>query len=173
MTLITYDVNIHRLRLYFSDARVAAPLLKSATIHGEHGNIGNTFLYVFQHVTKYGYYPEVRNFTHLICYQASSKLPFLHVLKMCLLVGGLHKQMPIFLRKMNSLGSKNQLPMIQQNVELFHYALLFMSRRINDVFRKCAFLKTNLKTSRICFYSITLYYSCINYLTIEYQKNFK
>ena len=45
---------------YFSDARVAAPLVKSATIHGEHGNIGNTFLYVFQHVTKYGYYPEVR-----------------------------------------------------------------------------------------------------------------
>ena len=41
-------------------ARVAAPLVKSATIHGEHGNIGNTFLYVFQHVTKYGYYPEVR-----------------------------------------------------------------------------------------------------------------
>ena len=45
---------------YCSDARVAAPLVKSATIHGEHGNIGNTFLYVFQHVTKYGYYPEVR-----------------------------------------------------------------------------------------------------------------
>ena len=63
MILITNDVNIHRLRLFFSDARVAAPLLKSATIHGEHGNIGNTFLYVFQHVTKYGYYPEVRNFT--------------------------------------------------------------------------------------------------------------
>ena len=45
---------------FYSDARVAAPLVKSATIHGEHGNIGNTFLYVFQHVTKYGYYPEVR-----------------------------------------------------------------------------------------------------------------
>ena len=64
MILITTDVKIHRLRLFFSDARVAAPLLKSATIHGEHGNIGNTFLYVFQHVTKYGYYPEVRNLTH-------------------------------------------------------------------------------------------------------------
>ena len=64
MILITNNMNIHRLFSFFSDARVAAPLLKSATIHGEHGNIGNTFLYVFQHVTKYGYYPEVRNFTH-------------------------------------------------------------------------------------------------------------
>ena len=50
----------HKTFFYCSDARVAAPLVKSATIHGEHGNIGNTFLYVFQHVTKYGYYPEVR-----------------------------------------------------------------------------------------------------------------
>ena len=53
--------NVLYIYLISSDARVAAPLLKSATIHGEHGNIGNTFLYVFQHVTKYGYYPEVRN----------------------------------------------------------------------------------------------------------------
>ena len=63
MIIITNDEKTHILFLFFSDARVAAPLLKSATIHGEHGNIGNTFLYVFQHVTKYGYYPEVRNFT--------------------------------------------------------------------------------------------------------------
>ena len=44
---------------FFSDARVAAPLIKSASLHREHGS-GNTFLYVFQHVTKLGYFPEVR-----------------------------------------------------------------------------------------------------------------
>lgn len=43
----------------FSDARVAAPVIKSAILHSEHNNIGNTYLYVFQHVTKYGYFPEV------------------------------------------------------------------------------------------------------------------
>lgn len=42
----------------FSDARVAAPIVKSALAHGELGNVGNTYLYVFQHVTKYGYYPD-------------------------------------------------------------------------------------------------------------------
>ena len=57
--------------LFYSDARIAAPLIKSATMHGEHGNIGNTFLYVFQHVTKYGYYPEVRK----------RKLSWLYLLK--------------------------------------------------------------------------------------------
>lgn len=49
--------NRDALLAMFSDARVAAPVIQTAASHASK-NLGNTFLYVFQHVTKYGYYPE-------------------------------------------------------------------------------------------------------------------
>ena len=43
----------------FSDARVVAPLIKTAEIHAA-ANPDSTFLYVFSHPTRHGYYPQVR-----------------------------------------------------------------------------------------------------------------
>ena len=108
----------------FSDARVAAPLVKSATMHGEHGNIGNTFLYVFQHVTKYGYYPEVRK----------SKLKRLYVFK-CLFI--LPSRMCFICRwsinicqysyaKTNSLGTMNQLHRFNKTKRCFIRLCVFV-----------------------------------------------
>ena len=43
----------------FSDARVAAPVLKAASLHAEAKEANQAYLYVFKHVTKKGYYSEV------------------------------------------------------------------------------------------------------------------
>ncbi len=52
-------VNRDTLLDIFSDARVAAPVLKAASMHAEAKEPNQAYLYVFKHVTKKGYYPEV------------------------------------------------------------------------------------------------------------------
>ena len=52
-------VNRDTLLAIFSDARVAAPVLQSASLHSEAKEPNRAYLYVFKHVTKKGYYPEV------------------------------------------------------------------------------------------------------------------
>ena len=54
-------VNRDTLLAIFSDARVAAPVLQSASLHSEAKEPNRAYLYVFKHVTKKGYYPEVSN----------------------------------------------------------------------------------------------------------------
>ena len=54
-------VNRDTLLAIFSDARVAAPVLQSASLHSEAKEPNRAYLYVFRHVTKKGYYPEVSN----------------------------------------------------------------------------------------------------------------
>lgn len=56
-------VNRDTLLAIFSDARVAAPVLQSASLHSEAKEPNRAYLYVFKHVTKKGYYPEVSNIT--------------------------------------------------------------------------------------------------------------
>lgn len=53
-------VNRDTLLAIFSDARVAAPLVKAASLHAEAKETNQAYLYVFKHVTKKGYYPEVK-----------------------------------------------------------------------------------------------------------------
>ena len=53
-------VNRKTLLDIFSDARVVAPVLKTASLHAEAIGARRAYLYVFEHVTKKGYYPEVR-----------------------------------------------------------------------------------------------------------------
>ena len=54
-------VNRKTLLDIFSDARVVAPVLKAASLHAEAMGAKPAYLYVFQHITKKGYYPQVRN----------------------------------------------------------------------------------------------------------------
>lgn len=56
-------VNRDTLLAIFSDARVAAPVLQSASLHSEAKEPNRAYLYVFKHVTKKGYYPEVSSIT--------------------------------------------------------------------------------------------------------------
>ena len=51
-------VNRDTLLAIFSDARVAAPLVRAASLHCEAKEPSQAYLYVFKHVTKKGYYPE-------------------------------------------------------------------------------------------------------------------
>ena len=48
----------------FSDARVAAPLMKAASLHAEAREANQAYLYLFKHVTKKGYYSEVFGSLH-------------------------------------------------------------------------------------------------------------
>ena len=52
-------INRDTLLDIFSDARVAAPVLKAASLHAEAKETNQAYLYVFKHVTKKGYYSEV------------------------------------------------------------------------------------------------------------------
>ena len=52
-------VNRDTLLSIFSDARVAAPVLKAASLHADAREANQAFLYVFKHITKKGYYTDV------------------------------------------------------------------------------------------------------------------
>ena len=52
-------VNRDTLLAIFSDARVSAPVVKTASLHAEGKEPNQAYLYVFRHVTKKGYYPQV------------------------------------------------------------------------------------------------------------------
>ena len=52
-------VNRDTLLSIFSDARVSAPVVKTASLHAEGKEPNQAYLYVFKHVTKKGYYPQV------------------------------------------------------------------------------------------------------------------
>ena len=60
-------VNRKTLLDIFSDARVVAPVLKAASLHAEAMGAKPAYLYVFQHITKKGYYPQVRNKSEWVC----------------------------------------------------------------------------------------------------------
>ena len=57
-------VNRDTLLAIFSDARVSAPVVKTASLHAEGKEPNQAYLYVFRHVTKKGYYPQVIIYIH-------------------------------------------------------------------------------------------------------------
>ena len=57
--------NRDTLLAIFSDARVAAPVIQTASLHSEAKEPNRAYLYVFKHVTKKGYYPEVSWISYL------------------------------------------------------------------------------------------------------------
>jgi hypothetical protein len=50
----------------FTDAKVVSPVIRTARIHSK-ANKSSTFLYVFEHSTKHGYYSQVRIYTCTLC----------------------------------------------------------------------------------------------------------
>ena len=68
----------------FSDARVAAPVLKAASLHAEAKEANQAYLYVFKHVTKKGYYSEVSSTETL---ETIETVWFLFLLKIQILTG--------------------------------------------------------------------------------------
>ena len=50
------QINLKMLLDIFSDARVVAPVLKSANLHSN--NRKSSYMYIFQHTTRHGFYPE-------------------------------------------------------------------------------------------------------------------
>ena len=70
-------VNRDTLLAIFSDARVSAPVVKTASLHAEGKEPNQAYLYVFRHVTKKGYYPQViLTFDLHLPYHHSSSLNF-------------------------------------------------------------------------------------------------
>ena len=70
-------VNRDTLLAIFSDARVSAPVVKTASLHAEGKEPNQAYLYVFRHVTKKGYYPQViLTFDLHLPYHHSSSLIF-------------------------------------------------------------------------------------------------
>ena len=73
-------VNRDTLLAIFSDARVSAPVVKTASLHAEGKEPNQAYLYVFRHVTKKGYYPQViLTFDLHLPYHHSSSLNFQHL----------------------------------------------------------------------------------------------
>ena len=50
------QINLKMLLDIFSDARVVAPVLKSANLHSN--NRKSSYMYIFKHTTRHGFYPE-------------------------------------------------------------------------------------------------------------------
>ena len=76
-------VNRDTLLAIFSDARVSAPVVKTASLHAEGKEPNQAYLYVFRHVTKKGYYPQViLTFDLHLPYHHSSFLIFFHLIRL-------------------------------------------------------------------------------------------